>query len=896
MTPVTARWRWRLVRRWQFRRALVALRDGRADDALQGLTHASAIGDQRAEALYAIATVMAAPTLPNAAQCVGVLEEAAQGLDQEALSLATAALEPVLRPGLSAGPELLAEVAQLSGQLMRVAGPLPWGRYNLAVYALRVGEFGAAAGHLASDAVAPAEGWPPSLLGAACAAVLGDPAALSRWLTGPVAAPDFADDHRFLTGVRDMFEALRDDRPVEVVRLGAAFGEPSGPLTRTVPQLSALKNMLTDLVRGIPPRTRPTELGECVWGRWLCDRLQYAGGDATDVLAACAQAGGEEPALTWQRLGSQQDLLPLLPEQTARTLRRHLADMGEHLAPTSVWTRLVELRLDLDDKSATVEAGSSPEALPCPWWPADGALQTVARREGEVELRYLEGRQALRRSQPSAARRRFEDARTRVSGGGMATRLVALRFGPLLDYWEGVTLAHLGHADEAARLLRACVKGVKAREARAQLGLLTVAAGDHDGAAKLLSTIREPRPPSADYLAALLATRTGDPAEAERRLERIEERERAAGVYVAAGHRLRGRVHESVDNIADAARWYRKALTHQPDDTVAAVRLARVWLRQRHDADVPPEPLLDGRWPGLTAIAWAAPLLLVRDCLDGPSAARARELLERVPADPGLRLLVLRSAVAAGEETAAAEAARAWAEEVPRDPRMIFAMRVAQAAELLRDFCLTGGEGAVRMVELERELRGGTADPVTAFWAEAVRLMLSPDSIATAPPFPAMDDEARSAPVRLFAGLMSIFSDDSDQRRKGARCCRDALEAEPVEDGLARAAVACLAADALGDDRAFLAAYGEIETETRALPCDPAAGYLTAAEARLRVGDLDAVVQGFIPEPLADLTHPGVRRAMGVAYARRAVRVADRDMRAAIRDLDQARELLQETA
>jgi hypothetical protein len=115
-----------------------------------------------------------------------------------------------------------------------------------------------------------------------------------------------------------------------------------------------------------------------------------------------------------------------------------------------------------------------------------------------------------------------------------------------------------------------------------------------------------------------------------------------------------------------------------------------------------------------------------------------------------------------------------------------------------------------------------------------------------------------------------------------------------VRDELAEATVRCLAADALGDDREFLAAYGEIETEERALPFGPAEGYLAVTEARLRVGDLDAVIDGFIPDALADLSHPGVRRAMGVAYARRAVRVADRDPRAALRDIDQARELLRE--
>jgi hypothetical protein len=891
MTAATARWRWRLVRRKRFRRALAALRDGRAEDAQRELVHAGAAGDEYADLLSAIAVVMASPSLPDADRCVEALERVGRSPGPEALAVAAAVLQPVLRLGPGDRPEFVAYVAQLTERLMHVTGPLPWGLYNVAVNALRTGDFVAGAGHLASGVMAPDGGWPPPLLGGACAAVLGEPAALSRWLAEAVVEPDFADDLRLLTGVRDIFECLRDDRPVEPTRFDEVFGGPSGPLTRAVPQLSALKTVLADAVRGVPTGTEPTDLDGCVWGQWLCDRLRYASGEATDVLSACAQAGGQEPALIWQRLGSQQDLLPLLPERTAETLSRHLIDFGD----SAGWTPLVEARVRLAGEPT--RNAPEPELGSCPWWPADGALQKVARQDGEVERWYLEGRQALRCGRLAEAGRRFEEGQARITGEGMATRLVALRWRPILGYWEGVALAHLGLADEASALLRTCANGVKAREAAAQLGLLAIATGDLAGATGILATIPEPRPASADYLAAVLTARDGDKAETASLLQRIETRAPVAGVYVAAGRRLRGRVHEAAGEIAEAVRWYRRAVTHRPEDAVATARLARVWLRRRYDdADVPAEPLLDRRWSASAGVESAAPLLLIRDCLDGPDASSARELLSRVPADPGLRLLVLRSAVAAGDETGAVEAVQKWAAEDDPDPRLTRVAYAARAGRLIRELCLAGGEGPVRreLAELEWRLRAEAADPVMAFWAECARLMSSPEEVATASPLPAMDDESRSASLRLFAGLMSVFSKDPEQRRIGARRCREALAAGSVRDELAEATVRCLAADALGDDREFLAAYGEIETEERALPFGPAEGYLAVTEARLRVGDLDAVIDGFIPDALADLSHPGVRRAMGVAYARRAVRVADRDPRAALRDIDQARELLRE--
>lgn len=896
MTSAAARQRWRLVRRGRYRRALDALREGRADDALRALTHPGSADDERAELLSAIATVMSMPTLPSADRCVAALERASGDLDPGELSLATAVLEPALRQGPGAGPDLVAHVALLTGRLTRLTGPLPWGHYNLAVRAMCTGEFGAAARHLDAGASAPAGGWPPALLGAACAAALGEPALLSRWLTGLTAHQYFAHDHWFLLGVHDVFTALSTDRPADRGRLGGVFGGASGPLTLMIPQLSALKSLLADAIAGAPPRARPADLAGCSWARWLRDRLGYAGGRATDVLAVCPPEGDDEPAVIWQRLGSQQDLLALVPEPTARFVRERLVDFEKRFDSGTDWTRLAELRVRLGAGSpVAATAVRDPDPGPCPWWPAGGALQVMARHEGEVERRYLEGRHALHRGRPADAGRWFNGARARLAGAGMATGLVGLRFGPLLDYWEGVALAHLGFPAKSAELLRRCADGIKAREARAQLGLLAVATGDHAEAARRLATMTEPRPAAADYLAALLAERGGGTSEAEERLERIERRDLTAGVYAAAGQRLRGRMHESRGEMAEAAIRYRRSLTHRPDDTVAAFRLARVWLRQRYDADVPSEPLLDARWPVLTGGEWGAPLLTLRHCLD-PAVSLNHESLDRVPRDPALRLLVLHTALVAGQEDLAMDAAVAWGEEDEPDPELAVAAHTARAVRRLRDFCRADGQEPARseLAELEGRLRAGRADPRLAFWAGAAGLTLSTASIRTAPPLAAVDDESRPPAERLFAGLMSVFSEDPEQRRAGARCCRAALEAEPTKDALVRAAVRCLAADALADDQEFLAAYGEIETEVRTLPCDPAAVYLAATEARLRVGALDAVIDGFIPDQLADLADPGVRNAMGIAYARRAARGADRDPRAALRDLDQARELLQE--
>src|SRR5262249_11518143 len=100
----------------------------------------------------------------------------------------------------------------------------------------------------------------------------------ARWLTEPVTSPDFIDDHRYLTDVRDIFGWLREDRKAQTPRFVRLPGERPGPLTAAVPQLRALKTLLADAVRGAPTRVPPADLAGCEWAQWLCDRLQHAGG------------------------------------------------------------------------------------------------------------------------------------------------------------------------------------------------------------------------------------------------------------------------------------------------------------------------------------------------------------------------------------------------------------------------------------------------------------------------------------------------------------------------------------------------------------------------------------------------------------------------------------------
>jgi tetratricopeptide (TPR) repeat protein len=927
MMSVLARWRWRLTRRRRLRRVWAAIQEGLADQALRQLAPAGKVSDTEAEALSVIAAVLAAPSLPGAIQCLGALEQLLKPRDPAVLTVAAAALQRALRPDLASGPGQVENVAFLTRRLTRLTGPLPWAHHVLATDAVRRGDFRGAVDFLAlaadpptsaSGAAAPGEArlgeaLPYALLGAACAVMLGDLGLLARSLSASVGDPAFADDARFLGAVGEVIGCLLDDRPADVARLGPELSASTGPLVRFVPGLPALGVLLGDLVHDRPGWTAPADLAGCQWAQWMCGRRRYVGGDTVAVLAG-SRPGADEPTLQWERLGSRQDLLALLAEEDARDIRRRLMATVGRPGGSPPWRQVLELRSVLatggPDSDVTVAdpAGRAEDAIACPWETPDAVLRALASRDAETERSYLYGRMALRLGDLATARARLGEAQARIAGDGLAARVTAWRYRPLLDYWGGVTLAWFSLTDprlagQAADLLRACDGGVKGHEAQAQLGLLAVAVGDRAGAAMILAGIPEPLPAAADYLAALLAARRGDEDATEQALDRLVGRRRTAGAYVAVGHRLRGRLREARGDVAEAARWYRKALASRPDDGVAAARLARAWLRLRYeDPGLPAESLLGGRWSLV-----GDPLLIVRDCLTAVTPSLARDLLGRVPADPALRLLVLRAAVEVGEVDNAVLAARAWAGEPAADPRLAWAGRAIQAAEALRDLCLAGGRGQPRAeaAEAERALRSGPQDPMTAFWADTARLLLSPQSLAAAPPLDAFKDPARPAPVRLLVGLLATFSADPGQRELVARYCQELLDARVPGPGsapgggitaVARSVARCLAADALGDDKDFLAAYGELGDRPQALPWGPEAGYLAATEARLRCGDLDAVIEGVIPDVVADLAHPGVRRAIAVAYARRAARTADHDPRAALRDIRQARELLGEAS
>ena len=904
-------------RYWRIR---ALLHTGRAAEARRAAEAGPA--DPSWERLRAVAALAAEPGLDRADACTRVLEEAWGKPEPPERDLALAALEPALRPAVDAPEEQLATVAGLCERLLRAAGPLSWIGYGLALWEIRFeGSFEKALERLRAGATAPEGGCPAHLLRAAGAAVLGRTAELAEALDGAAEpVPErFAADAALLGAISGLCRLLRGDRTADPA--GVSLLEPGlaarGPLARSMPLLGSLGDLLAELAarttgRGGGPLPAAETLEGSVWASWVRQRLWTMGSPVPEVGAVLARAEGPSPhpALAWERAGWLQEYRGQIPGWRSSIVEGDLARSQASLAGArrSLWNDLFELRRGLASPAETMLETRKLVPAPCPWFPEDGPLQELARREAQIEFCYLEGRHALRRGAPGEALAELRRAREACPEGGLGAFLTAGRFSPVLDYWEGVALAHGGSPEEARTRLRGCLAGPKGAEAAVQLGLVELAGGDLEAAADCLRQSGEPLSGSALYLAALLAERRGQDDSALHLLDRIVTADAQEGsVYAAAAWRLRGALAERQGSAARAAEQYRHALVLWPGDRAAAARLGRIWLHEAWegigaDPEVRPEPALHGLWDDVAGIGWAAPLVQAREWLGFAAAGARGDTRVAAPQDPagaGLRRLALWSLLTAGRLAQARAKARAWAAEAPEEDGLAAADAILEGAAVVgalwkgrpsRKLWEEAGQAALRLAVL-RERR--PEDRGLAFWNDVIRLALDPGLAETGELFPdGMAEGEGLRPRRAFAAVAGLFAEGPERRRAAAALARELFATEALAGTWVQNAAACLVAFAAGSEDELLDRYAAVEERVEELPCDPAGLYVAACEARLRAGAVDAITHGVIPDSLADLTHPEVRRVVGSAYAVRAARSAERDVRAALKDCKQALELL----
>lgn len=893
--------------RYWFVRSLLQLGDGARARALLADRPADAPGEWHR--LGHLANLAAQPVLDLVEPCVRVLRGEWGAVAGAERDLAVRILTGAVRSDLGDERERISVVAELSEQIEQCVGALPWFEYNRALGELVIdGAFQAAARRLArsvQDTVewaAPGR-YPVPLLRAACATVLGRDEALRGALREARVLPaGFERDVRFFGAVSGVLDLLRTggDAPAD---LAAGLGALPDRLATALPVLADVGALGDQLVRARHGRAVaqvPAEhLPACDWAHWLRERIALGAADGDEAAAQDELADAADP-LAWDRRGWLQDVCHASPDFAA------FRAGGE---PESRWSRMAAVRRDLTHFGAPVAdrppddgAAARPDAA-CPWWPEDHPLQPTFRHQAQVEWRYLEGRRALRGGLAAEALRWFRAARD-ADAAGLPGWLVARRFADVVRYWEGVALAHGGEFAEAVETLRTCLAGPKAGDAHAQLGLIAVAQGDHETARAHLAEAAPGTGGAARHLAGLL---DGDPG-TEPGAEAGQVADGA--LYAAAALRRAGAERERQGDAAGAAAAYREALARWPGDPVAGARLARIWLREvfehlGRDQPHAAEPALAGFWDNPATPSWASGLPRLQRLLvgePGSDAAAARLEGDPGPASAAWALLELRRLVTGGRPDTAAQHAEQWSDGHDGGPLRVAALTLAAARET---GALLRGEADPARRRAAADLLGGLealaedaqGDRRLAFWRRLLAFALDPsatrvDELAAASTGDTGDTAAHDR--RALVAFAGLFSTDTERRTLAAAqwAKPDTLDATAPVGEVAEVA-RCLAAHAAGNDAEFVRRFADLHHDPGALPCELAELYVAASESCLRTGAVDVVTEGDIPEQLADLADPDVRRVIGLAYAHRAARAAALDPRAALDDVVQAIELMQ---
>lgn len=880
--------------------ARALLRLGRSSEALAALERVPPRVTSHWRRLIHFARLARGSTLELVEPCVRALRGAWGTPSRLERELAIRVLAGVLRAGIDDGLDRITAIAEWSQQIEAESrgGPLPWCQYNIALSEMLVdSSFARAAQRLHAVRDAALGAYPVSLLRAACATVLGEPEMLRTALRDkqPVLA-EFAGDVAFFRSVSAVFDLLRTGEAPSAGLLGDAPAA-AAPLVTAVPVLGDIRTLLRELIndaRETPAgRGAPAHVHRSNWAQWLHERI------SPDVAQIHTSDSGEpakdsSAALAWDRSAWLQDFHPS---------RAWFSTASRVSASAWPWGRMAVLRENLDSlregfaTRSPIEPDQPLTVDLCPWWPADHPLQEASRQQARVEWRYLEGRGALRRGSAADALRWFRAARE-VALPGLPGWLVARRFDELLRYWQGVALAHHGAFGDAAAALRTCVTGSMSDAAHAQLGLIGVATGDLEEARGHLAKTSTTRCAAARHLTTLLHTGAAESVE-DASTTPMEP------VYAAAALRRAGAERERKGDHAGAAQEYRQALSRWPGDPVAGARLARVWLRETFDktrqgGSFAAEPALADYWSYLTeltspTVSWSSCLSALHRLLVGSDVvADDLSRQSRTPSTAGWALLALRRTVAAGHYERAATMSARWASDLADDE-----LRAAAAVLALdvRVQTIVGGGHDVAQRRgagdrhLLREVRG---EGRLGFWQQLLSFALDPSATEAHELHDhTVGNGELSAAQQAFAAAAGLFSPDVECRRAAAAHWIALQAAGVVADSNARDVASCLAAHAGGDDHDFVHRFAALDCDPDALPCELAELYVAASEARLRIGAIDAVVSGSIPDELADLADPAVRNVVGLAFARRAVRAARNDPRAALDDLEQAIDLIQ---
>jgi len=496
--------------------------------------------------------------------------------------------------------------------------------------------------------------------------------------------------------------------------------------------------------------------------------------------------------------------------------------------------------------------------------------------------------------------------RTRLGDAGT---IVARTWDAASRYWVGVASAHAAKRD-AGKLLGELAAGPMGVQARAQLALLASQHGNRQAAERWLADLPDEFA-AAVYARALWHARAAEPEEATRLLDVLARRFAGSpSPYLAAGRRLSAALAERAGS-PDADRLHAEILRDWPNDAVAAARLGRIRLTREYAGRGRDEAAGECRLQELFAAAagpapispqWSGALQRLHELLTCPDAEleRQRESPAGGPAPeaskvPWIQLLAHRwlragkpgdaLSLYAGNRVADGPDWYARADLILRSWHLLHTLALAQpAGEDLRQALATLSE------ELQvYGSRGG--DGLVQQWQRLLARAAALADSARAPLPPARWPELGPIPCEV---LPDLWSADQDLRVQAATELAPACTTNSSWTDTQRSVVRAIVAWTLANENGFLDEYAVLEPILETIPIDGPALWLAAARIHFGRKNWKSLLESDLPDCVSDLSHPGVRLVIGLAYTRAAVEDAQRgDVRKAQQKVRQARSTLE---
>jgi hypothetical protein len=648
-----------------------------------------------------------------------------------------------------------------------------------------------------------------------------------------------------------------------------------------LPWLTAIETELHAVPGAVP---RPRWVDWLAVRAWLSAYTQHPEGDFMPPEAVSDAAAAWEVSAWWDRYGTNTP--PPRAVDAARVILR-------------------TANLKLTDRSL-------------------GSIAATTATDSRAFVKAIDDARALIPTQPAAARDAFEAIAKRLPTANVFTLRM---WRPLCSYWLGVACAE-SEPRRAWRAFASVIGTVKDADARAQLTLLAIRQGRMRTAARWVERL-QPNTPAVLYAQALLHARRGERAAAEQLLESFGERfGNSSSPYVAASARLHAALAERAGDLEAAEARHTEVLAKLGNDPLTRARLGRLQLRRAYEAGGPLDDEQEDLASAAEHIAWCrGPATLQRlmaresdpvdlyftaePLLDGPGARAWRQTLTNRLLAQALTKDALDIAVLPGEgetplwhrrtqlilhiwrglialwrpllvpthEAIAVEAQR-LASEAPDqgtdESRWVAAeQRLTDHAEAVA----RGDEARIRLGSLIEEIENFPApDAVFERWRSLLRHALGK------PGFGALTRDAS-----LLGALPGLWAADGAERLAAARTVAAEFEGGETPARLAR----FLAAWLTGRDDVVLDLYDRLLPFLDTLPVPGSLIWSAAATVRMKQKEWQMLLDGDLPDAVADLAQPEARLLIASAYASAAAVASRDDPRAALQHLRHARNTLE---